>query len=73
MKEKLVSVALPTEIIELAKKSGFDEKALAKMMRKFAVLQIASFSGELSKKQATNLDRKIKAIAWKKVRKKLKI
>ena len=59
MKSHNLSISVPGEIINEAKKAGMKEKEIKKMVETFNMLQLASFLSKLTKEDARELSRKI--------------
>ena len=59
---------IPTEILQIAKRSGISRERMSALLRDFAVLEILTSSSKLTKKDAEKLSRKIKVSAWKRLK-----
>jgi len=64
-----INIKLPKEIIEEAKKRGIELEETKKRLQTFAILDVTSRMSKLSSKEATNLSKKMKISAWKKIKK----
>ena len=67
MVTETVPVEIPTEILELAERSGISRERMSALLRSFAVLEVLASSSKLSKKEAEKLSREIKISAWKRL------
>ncbi len=68
MVTETVPVEIPTEILQLAERSGISWEKMSALLRDFAVLEILASSSKLTKKDAEKLSRQIKVSAWKRLR-----
>ena len=68
-----IQIALPKEIIDKAKERGVDLQKFRDTVETFALLDLTARASALSKREATILSEKIKASAWKKVRRELRL
>jgi hypothetical protein len=67
MVTETVPVEIPTEILQLAERSGISREKMSALLRDFAVLDIIASSAKLTKKDAEKLSREIKVSAWKRL------
>lgn len=67
MASETVPVEIPTEVLQLAERSGISREKMSVLLRDFAVLDIIASSSKLTKKDAVKLSRKIKVSAWKRL------
>jgi hypothetical protein len=67
MVTETVPVEIPTEILELAERSGISREKISVLLRSFVVLEVLASSSKLSKKDAETLSREIKISAWKRL------
>ena len=71
MKAETIQFELPEQIIETAKKIGLTKDKISEMSKSFVILEVVANSGKLDKVQAEKISDGIKAISWKKTKKKL--
>jgi len=64
-----IQIVLPKEIMKKAEERGVDIERFKDTVKAFALLDITARASRLSKKQAEAISEKIKASAWKKVKK----
>ena len=72
MKET-IQITLPQEIIKKAEERGVDLDNFKNTVKTFAILDIIARTSKLSREQAEIISKKIKASAWKKVKKNLRV
>lgn len=68
-----IQITLPKEILEKARERGVDIDSFKDTVKTFALLDITAKTSKLSKKDAESLSEKIKAIAWKKIKKNMNL
>ena len=68
-----IQISLPKEILEKARERGVDIDSFKDTVKTFALLDITAKTSKLSKKDAESLSEKIKAIAWKKIKKNMNL
>lgn len=73
MKAETIQFELPKDIVESAKKMGFTKEKIGEMSKSFVILEVVANSGKLDKIQAEKISDNLKAISWKKTKKKLEI
>jgi len=72
MKET-IEISIPRELLEKAKERGVNLDRFKNTVKTFALLDIIARTSKLSKNGTEVLSKKIKAMAWKKIKKDLKI
>jgi hypothetical protein len=72
MKET-IQITLPKEIMKKAEERGVDLDSFKDTVKTFALLDITARTSKLSKEQAETISKKIKASAWKKIKKDLRM
>ena len=73
MKTETIQFELPNDIVESAKRIGFTKNKISEMSKCFVILEVVANSGKLDKIQAEKISDNIKAVSWKKTKKKLGI
>jgi hypothetical protein len=73
MKTETIQFELPNDIVESAKRIGFTKNKISEMSKSFVILEVVANSGKLDKIQAEKISDNIKAVSWKKTKKKLGI
>lgn len=73
MKVETIQVDLPKEIVKSAEEAGISKEKIREMLKSFAVLEITANLSKLDKKEAESISKSVKAVAWKKTKKKLGI
>ena len=72
MKEA-IEISIPRELLEKAKERGVNLDRFKNTVKTFALLDIMARTSKLSKNGTEVLSKRIKATAWKKIKKDLKI
>jgi hypothetical protein len=72
MKET-IEISIPKELFDKAKERKIDLDRFKNTVKAFAILDITARTSKLSRKEAEALSKKIKASAWKKLKKELKL
>lgn len=72
MKEA-IEISIPKELLEKAKERGVNLDRFKNTVKTFALLDIMARTSKLSKNNAEVLSKKIKATAWKKIKKDLRL
>ena len=72
MKET-IQITLPREMIKKAEERGVDLDSFKNTVKTFALLDITARTSKLSKEQAEKMSKRIKASAWKKIKKNLRM
>ena len=73
MKAETIQFELPREIIESAEKIGFTKDKISEMSRSFVILEVVANSSKLDMAQAEKISDNLKAISWKKTKKRLDV
>jgi hypothetical protein len=68
-----IEITLPKEIMEKAKERGVDIEKFKTAVKTFALLDLTARASKLSKREANSISKRIKASAWKKVKKNLNL
>jgi hypothetical protein len=72
MKES-IEISIPRELLEKAKERGVNLDKFKTTVKTFALLDIMARTSKLSKNGTEVLSKRIKAMAWKKIKKDLKM
>jgi hypothetical protein len=72
MKET-IEISIPKELLDKAKERKIDLDRFKNTVKAFAIIDITARTSKLSRKEAEVLSKKIKASAWKKLKKELKL
>jgi len=72
MKET-IEISIPKELLDKAKERKIDLDRFKNTVKAFAILDITARTSKLSRKEDEVLSKKIKASAWKKLKKELKL
>jgi len=72
MKEA-IEISIPKELLEKARERGVNLDRFKNTVKNFALLDIIARTSKLSKNGTEVLSKKIKALAWKKTKKNLKL
>lgn len=72
MKEA-IQISIPEEILKKAEKRGVNIESFKSTVNTFALLDLMARTSKLSKNQANEISEKMKASAWKKIKKDLKV
>lgn len=70
---KTIQITLPKEILEKAKERDVDMEKFKDTVKTFALLDIIARTSRLSKKDSDIISKRIKASAWKKIKRNLNL
>ena len=71
MKTVPITINVPESVLREAAKYGMTKTEIKKTMETFALFQMISVMSKLKKREAMKLSKKIKGVAWKKLKTKL--
>ncbi len=72
MKAHAMRVTIPEELVAEAKRMGMSESEIRNTVETFSMLQLVSLLSKLTRKDAEEISRRVKWVAWKKLKTKLK-